>query len=98
MSAGSKIVPVRIPDALHQEISLAIVLANETRKEEPYDMSSWIRKAIMEKLDHLRRGSGKADCWRKRRGLKGCQVAAEEATKHHYNLPVERPAILPDGD
>ncbi len=56
MSAGSKIIPVRIAEPMEIEIREAMQRANKYRREAEYDMSSWIRAAIQEKLDHLHRG------------------------------------------
>lgn len=55
MSMGSKVTPVRIEASLIAEIEAAIERANPMRDDEPYRMSSWIRKAITEKLAHLKR-------------------------------------------
>lgn len=60
MSKGSAIVPVRIPKELLAEIACAINSANATTAGPPYSVSSWVRKAIREKLDHLgRRGKSR---------------------------------------
>jgi len=56
---GSKIVPVRIDDALLSEIQAITARSVLHSPQEPYTVSSWIKKAITEKLDHLKR-SGKA--------------------------------------
>jgi len=69
MSKGSKIVPVRIPDDLFVRMINQIGTTNERRKEEPFDVSSFIRQAIEDKLDHCSRSR----CWRKKRGLPGCE-------------------------
>jgi len=55
MSKGSKRVTVRLPGNLEQEVVNAVFTANFTRKSEPYDVGSWIRAAICEKLNHLKR-------------------------------------------
>lgn len=55
MSKGSKIIPIRLSDLYLAALDRAIVSANKRVKGEPYDRSSWIRKALTEKLDHLAR-------------------------------------------
>jgi len=57
MSKGSKVVPLRIDQELLNEIEQSVGAANYYTKGEPYTTSSWIRKCIREKLDHLRRSS-----------------------------------------
>lgn len=59
MSKGSRIVPVRVPRDLEIRIAAAIASANQSTKEEPYTLSEWIRKAVVEKLDHLERSKRK---------------------------------------
>ena len=59
MSKGSRIVPIRIPAELESRILIAIDVRNKHSSEEPFSMSEWIRKAIMEKLDHLERSKKK---------------------------------------
>lgn len=59
MSKGSKIVPVRIPDELYELMQHAIICINERRREEPYDVSSFIRMCIRHKLDHRIRSKRK---------------------------------------
>jgi hypothetical protein len=68
MSKGSKIVPVRIPDDLLDEMLKQIDATNLTRKEEPFRVGAWIRQAIQDKLAHNRRSR----CWRRNRGLGEC--------------------------
>jgi hypothetical protein len=55
MSSGSRKIIVRVPDELLDKIEKAIESANLSRKAEPYFISSWVRAAICEKLNHLRR-------------------------------------------
>jgi len=69
MSKGSRIVPVRIPDDLFVRMLCQIEATNERRKQEPFDVSSFIRQALEDKLDHCSRSR----CWRKKRGLTGCE-------------------------
>lgn len=59
MSKGSKIVPVRIPDELLDQIEAAIQSANFHTKGEIYTVSSWIRKQLEMKLHNLNRSK----CW-----------------------------------
>lgn len=60
MSKGSKIVPVRIPDRLFSAIVDAMEAANRTRFEEPYVLSTYVRKCLVDKLDHLQRSKKRA--------------------------------------
>jgi len=69
MSKGSKVVPVRIPDELYIRMIAQIDKTNERRKEEEFDVSSFIRKAIEDKLDHANRSR----CWRASRQLGECK-------------------------
>jgi len=55
MSKGSKVVPLRISQELLDEIARSVESANYHTKGELYTTSSWIRKCIQEKLDHLNR-------------------------------------------
>ena len=63
---GSKIVPVRIPDALLVEIQAAMSRVEYTREDGPHTMASWIREAIQAKLGTQRRA--KAQRARNRKG------------------------------
>lgn len=58
MSKGSKVVPVRIEADLLAAICQQIDMTNEVRREEPYTLSEFIRSALREKLDKMRRGRG----------------------------------------
>lgn len=55
MSAGSPIVPIRIPPLFLAAIDRAIESANKTTKEQPYTRTSWILLCVATKLDHLAR-------------------------------------------
>lgn len=55
MSKGSQIISVRIPDKLLVEIEKAVHSANQVNASEPYNVGSWIRKCVQEKLAHLKR-------------------------------------------
>ena len=59
MSAGNRITLVRLSEPMEAEIYAALRAANITRRLEPYDKSSWIRAAIQEKLNHLKRSKAK---------------------------------------
>lgn len=59
MSKGSRVVPIRVQRDLEIRIAAAIESANQTTKGEPYTLSEWIRKAVVEKLDHLERSKRK---------------------------------------
>lgn len=60
MAKGSKIVPVRIPERLYEELIIAMEAANRVRREEPYCMSTYIRHCCVAKLDHLERARKKS--------------------------------------
>jgi len=55
MSKGNPIVKLRVTQTTIDKIVEAIQSANFNRKLSPYDLSSWIRAAIDEKLQHLER-------------------------------------------
>lgn len=55
MSKGSPRVTLRIPDAELQQVLACIDRANEYRRGEPYDLTSWILAAIREKMAHGKR-------------------------------------------
>ena len=55
MSKGSKIVPVRLPERLYRGIIEAMEAANRSRFEEPYVLSTYVRKCLLDKLAHLER-------------------------------------------
>lgn len=61
MSKGSKVIQLRIPSKMLDVMLLALNQANERRREAPYDMSSWIRACIVEKLAHLARSKKRKD-------------------------------------
>lgn len=50
MSAGSKIVPVRIPAELLKAVETDLQSCNAHLPDYPYTVSDWIRKAIAERL------------------------------------------------
>ena len=52
---GSKIVQVRIPDETLAELEAILARSVLHSQGEPYTMSSWIKKAIAEKLAHCKR-------------------------------------------
>jgi hypothetical protein len=55
MSRGSPRVCIRLQPDLLAAVQSAVSRANASRREEPYDLTSWITHAIQVKLDHLRR-------------------------------------------
>jgi hypothetical protein len=55
MSRGSPRVCIRLQPDLLAAVQSALSRANESRREEAYDLTSWITHAIQQKLDHLRR-------------------------------------------
>ena len=61
MSKGSTKVVIRLPDELLELVWDTAVRSNGSRKQEPYTLSSWIRSAICEKLNHGRRSMGEIE-------------------------------------
>lgn len=59
MSKGNPKVVVRFRQEVLDRIEAAIQSANYNRKDEPYDVSAWIRKAVDDKLAHLERSKRK---------------------------------------
>lgn len=59
MAKGNTVVPVRIPDWLLTEMDTYIIKSWATRPDQPLLRSSFIRKAIQEKLAHLQRSRRK---------------------------------------
>lgn len=58
MSQGSPRIILRLPVETVERIEALIERANLRTTVEPYTVSSWIRKAIMEKVAHLDRTEG----------------------------------------
>lgn len=56
---GSKVLQFRCPDEMLAEIEQAISISFERSFGEPYTISTWIKKAIQEKIDHSKRGRKK---------------------------------------
>ena len=52
-------VPLRIPREMLAAIEDQVAKSVTHAKDEPYNVSSWIRAAIQEKLDHLARSRRK---------------------------------------
>lgn len=55
MSKGSPVITLRIPQDMLDEMDSAIGSANWHSKIEPYRRASWIKAAIKQKLDHIKR-------------------------------------------
>jgi hypothetical protein len=55
MSRGSPIVPVRFAKAFLAGIDAEIRKVNRSRREVPYDRSSFLRAAVADKIAHLAR-------------------------------------------
>lgn len=75
MSKGSPIRTMRFPEELVQRIEAAIASANDRKARTRYDWTSWVRKAINEKLSHLVRG--KRPRKRRRRATPGAGQVGE---------------------
>lgn len=56
MSLGRQIVPIRIDTDMLDAIDATVLRVNRVRAEFPFDRSSFIRRAIQDKLDHYARG------------------------------------------
>lgn len=56
MSKGTKIIALRLDDETQDLIKEECAKSRQTSKDVPYSVSSWIRHAIQEKLNKLRRG------------------------------------------
>jgi len=59
MSKGSPIVAFRMSSVMMGDLELAVEKANKQNRDEPYTLSSWVKKAVMEKLAHLKRSGRK---------------------------------------
>lgn len=55
MAKGSKVVQVRVKNELLSKMDAIIRSLNHHRKGEPFDRSSFIRKAIVDKVKHVLR-------------------------------------------
>lgn len=55
MSLGTKIVPVRVPPGLLEQIDQAVSASQDLRFEGGHTRSSWIIHAIRQKLAHMER-------------------------------------------
>lgn len=71
MSKRSKIVVVRIQDAMYEEMTKAMESRNRQSRDEPLLMSSFIRYCIRTKIDHMKRGrsSGRKAAKAKKAGM-----------------------------
>lgn len=79
MSKGSKIVPVRFDDATYASMIAEIERYNQSWKVEPFTVSTFIRKAVLEKIAYHQRGRKSRSAKHIRTGRKG---SAEESTGH----------------
>jgi hypothetical protein len=59
MSRGSQVVTLRIPPLLLAAIDAKVKESVQTKKDEPYNRSTWILQCIMEKFNHLERSKSK---------------------------------------
>lgn len=59
MAQGNTIIKFRVEPDLESRIINAIERRNEVTRDEPDSVSSWIRRAVEMRLDHLERGRGK---------------------------------------
>lgn len=56
---GSRIVPVRLPPEILEQLDTTIERVNATRRAEPFDRSAFIRAAIADKINHYNRSRRK---------------------------------------
>jgi len=59
MSAGNKILNVRIEDALYERMQEELTRRNEASAEAVWTMSDYVRKAVLEKISHADRSRKK---------------------------------------
>lgn len=59
MSKGNPIVPIRLDPVLVAQIDDVIARTADTRRDGPYTRSSFIVKAILDKLAHIHRSNRK---------------------------------------
>jgi hypothetical protein len=59
MSKGNPVVKLRLSQELNELIELEVRRYNSFTRKEQTTLSGWVRDAIREKLDHLRRGRSK---------------------------------------
>lgn len=59
MSKGSPIITFRLVEDDLEILEETVERNNETRKQEPWTRSSWIRAAIVERLRHQERAKNK---------------------------------------
>jgi hypothetical protein len=73
MSAGTRIVALRMPDETRRAVLGAVDRANLSRMAEPYSFSSWVLTAVDQRLKKLVRGNkpGRRRKPRKRRADRG---------------------------
>lgn len=93
---GTKIVTVRLHDALEKRIDMEIANSKQFRNcSQVYCRSSWIMQAIVEKLQHLDRGR------RKRKGKSSVpfdQVRAELLLQQYLKTRVSDTPLFIDTD
>lgn len=59
MSAGSPIVPIRVPADLLAAVDAVIARTADTRRDGPWTRTSFILSAVREKLQHMHRSNRK---------------------------------------
>jgi len=81
MSKGSRIVKVRFPHGLLADTWETIRRRNEHTREAPWDMSEFIRSAVREKIEKMKRGRRRP---RKPQSFR-CTSCGAEATAGYYH-------------
>ena len=59
MTEGNPKVIVRVPEALRRQILAVIARRNARSRDEPWDLSAFVRTAIRDKLHHMERSRRK---------------------------------------
>jgi hypothetical protein len=55
VSKGTRIIGIRVPDALRAKIETAVTRSEQSATREPFTLTTFILAAIREKLDHMAR-------------------------------------------
>lgn len=76
MSKGSPVVPIRLVPFVLERLDAAIAKNNTTRREEPWNRTTWIVDAILAKLAHQSRAEVQREKKRRKKELakRGHQV------------------------
>lgn len=92
MSKGTPVITIRIPPGVVQQIDEIAKQSINRKATEPWTRSSWIMQAIVDKLDHVRRGR-EASKRRRKTPVPPLPAPAEETTTPQAALPVPCPDL-----